>query len=147
MPLPDRKIMTENSFLEKKQRPDLPGLKKALGDSFEIWENFLNELKKDYKFINEEWKYYGTKYGWSLKIYLKKRNLFFFTAGKNCFIIAFVFGDRGVKAVENSGLSPDLINKLVTAPRYEDGRGIKITVQKTPDIVQVNNLVKIKIEN
>ena len=107
----------------------------------------VKPVKKDYKFISEEWKYYGTKYGWSQKIYLKKRNLFFFTACENCFIVAFVFGDRGVKAVENSNLPVNLINKLVTAPKYAEGRGIKIIVQNESDIAQVLCLIRIKIEN
>jgi len=139
--------MAENYFIEKKTKPDLTSVKNILCDSYNIWENLLNQLKKDYKFISEEWKYYGTKYGWSQKIYLKKRNLFFFTACEKCFIIAFNFGDRGVKAVENSNLPGNLINKLVNAPKYAEGRGIKIIVQNESDIGQVLCLIRIKIEN
>jgi hypothetical protein len=139
--------MNDNAFIEKKKKPDASMIEEALGESYALLKQFFDQLNQEYNFLNDEWKFYGSKYGWSQKVYLKKRNLFFFSAAKDYFTIAFVFGDRGVQAVEKSDLPPVLINELVNANKYAEGRGLKIPVKNISDVEIVLKLVKIKVEN
>jgi hypothetical protein len=139
--------MTDNVFLDKKKKPDNILIKQALGEAYPVWDYFLTQLNNDYKFLHEEWKFYGSKYGWGMKMLMKKRNLFFFSVCNNFFIITFVFGDRGVMAVEKSDLPSFLINELVNAAKYAEGRGLKILVRNKDDIHNIIKLVKIKVEN
>jgi hypothetical protein len=134
-------------FLDKAKQPDDELLKKVLGTSYKIWEEIKHGIIEEYSPVNEEWKFYGAKSGWTLKLLLKKRNLFFFAPYEKHFIIAFVFGDKAVAVVEKSELPASLIKELVSAKKYAEGRGLSLEIKKKTDVNNVLKLVKIKIEN
>jgi hypothetical protein len=101
----------------------------------------------EYGGLIEEWKYYGLKSGWILKSLNKKRNLFFLIPCQKYFRIAFVFGDRAVAAIENSGLPATMIEEIKTAKKYAEGRGLRLEVRKRGDVEHVKKLVAIKVMN
>ncbi len=73
--------------------PDKKMLAGVMGKSFIVWNEIKTKLKETCGQFNEEWKFYGSQIGWTHKLLLKKRNLFFFKPCENHFIITFVFGD------------------------------------------------------
>ena len=101
--------MQEHFFIDKSIKPDNQKLSKALGASYKYWEEIKKSLTDEYGELIEEWKYYGQKMGWTLKLLLKKRNLFFFAAYDKYFRIAFVFGDKAVAVIEKSDLPKNLM--------------------------------------
>jgi hypothetical protein len=139
--------MKTNVFLDKLEKPSEKKLSDALGTSYKYWEEFKKYLEEKYGEYDLEWKYYGQKIGWTLKVLRKKRNLFFFTPCDNLFRISFVFGDKAVSMVEQSNLPKTLIRELVNAKKYVEGRGIKIEIKSRKDIENIEKLVSIKIEN
>jgi hypothetical protein len=78
---------------------------------------------------------------------LKKRNLFFCIPGEGYFTIAFVFGDKAVRVVEESDLPVRMIRELQSARRYAEGRGLRIEVRKHSEIDHVVRLAAIKAGN
>jgi len=96
-------------FLDKLEKPDDMKLAKALGTSYKLWQQIQKKLKGQYPGLKPEWKYYGAKSGWTMKMMLKKRNLFFFGPCNKYFRIGFVFGEKVVKDFEDRNLSPVLI--------------------------------------
>src|SRR5271157_200354 len=108
-------------FLDKSCKPNEEMLSEVLGRSYKYWRQIQSVLNDQYGELTPEWKYYGAKSGWTLKMMLKKRNLFFFGPCDRYFRIAFVFGDKAVKAIEESDLSPVLIEKVKGAKRYPEG--------------------------
>ena len=96
--------MLNNIFIDKSVKPDNQKLSKALGTSYKCWEEIKNSLTNEYGELIKEWKYYGQKIGWTLKLLLKKRNLFFLAAYDKYFRIAFIFGDKAVSVIEQSDL-------------------------------------------
>ena len=119
----------------------------ALGSSYKYWEQVQSILNEKYGKIRSEWKYYGTKSGWTLKMMLKERNLFFFGPCDKFFRIAFVFGDKAVKAIENSDLPDALIQEVKNAKKYMEGRGLRIEVKKKKQIEDIIKLTAIKVNN
>ena len=136
--------MGTNAFLDKSVKPDDEKLSGALGDSDKLWNEIKKYLDSNYPGTLEEWKNYG-KYGWNLKILLKKRNLFFLIAYEQYFKISFVFGDKGVSAVEKSGLPECIITELRGARKYMEGRGISIEIKNKKDVGIVKKLIDIKV--
>lgn len=134
-------------FIDKSVTPSNTMLSEALGRSYKHWESIKQTLGIQYGELTEEWKYYGSSSGWTLKLLLKKRNLFFFAPCKKYFRIAFVFGDKAVKAAEGSDLPPGMIQELKNAKRYAEGRGLRIEVKKQSDIKNIITLVGIKVGN
>ena len=119
----------------------------ALGQSYKYWEEIKNTLENQYGPLTEEWKYYSASSGWTLKLLLKKRNLFFFAPCKKYFRLAFIFGDKAVSAVEKSDLPVKMVQELKSAKRYVEGRGLRLEVKKKTDIKNIITLVAIKINN
>jgi hypothetical protein len=134
-------------FIDKSVKPDNQMLAQVLGISFKLWEKIKSSLINDYGKLDEEWKYYGQKIGWTLKLLYKKRNLFFFTPYEKYFQIAFVFGDKAVAVVEQSDFPPTIIDEIKNARKYVEGRGLRIAVKKQSDIRIVLKLTEIKVMN
>lgn len=134
-------------LLDKSKQPDDEVLKAALGKTYKLWQEIKTSITNEIGAVTEEWKFYGAKSGWTMKLLLKKRNLFFLIPNEEFFITGFVFGDKAVAIVEKSNLPVHLITELVEAKKYAEGRGLRIEIRKKSDINNVINLVKIKINN
>ncbi len=137
--------MAGSIFDDKAHKPDAGNLAEALGEAAGFWHELRADLEQEYGELVEDWKFYGRKLGWTLKLLRKKRNLFFMTPQNGFFRIAFVFGDRAVAVVERSGLPESIKETLRTARKYAEGRGLQIEVLSSGDIETVRELVRIKV--
>ena len=133
-------------LLDKSKVPDDMQLAAVLGTRYKYWKELKSALEKNYGPFVEEWKYYGTSSGWTLKMLVKKRNLFFFAPYNKFFRIAFVFGDKAVSAIEKSDLPSAMVRELTEARRYVEGRGLRIDVTKRSSIAEIVKLVGFKIQ-
>jgi hypothetical protein len=134
-------------FQVKSSKPNARMLSGALGRSYEYWEEMKKALQAEHGKLTEEWKYYSASSGWTLKVLLKQRNLFFFTPCEGYFRIAFVFGDKAVGVVADSDLPARIVQELKSAKRYAEGRGLRIEVKKQAEIKTVITLAAIKVRN
>jgi len=139
--------MSSSVFIEKSKKPTKTKLAEVLGSSSSLWEDIKSFIKENFGEFVEEWKFYSKKSGWTLKLLRKKRNLFFFIPQEGHFKITFVFGDKAVSAVEKSDLPKGIINDLLKARKYMEGRGIQLDVTTKADVKHIKELLKIKIEN
>jgi len=134
-------------FVDRSVKPTDAMLSKALGKSYELWEEIKMVLEESYGPLTEEWKHYGANSGWTLKLLLKKRNLFFFFPCEKYFRVGFVFGDNAVREAEQSNLPAAMIKELKEAKRYAEGRGLRVEVRKKTDVKNVLALTAIKVRN
>ena len=134
-------------FIDKNIKPDNQMLADTLGVSYKLWDKIKISLSTNYGELNEDWKFYGQKIGWTLKLLYKKRNLFFLTPYENYFQIAFVFGDKAVEIIEKSDLTKNIIEEIKNARKYAEGRGLRVAVKKQNDVKYVLKLTEIKIGN
>jgi hypothetical protein len=139
--------MSASVFDDKTTKPDEMALLKAIGKRAVHWKKIKGNLEKDYGELIEDWKYYGQKTGWLLKVLRKKRNLFFFIPLKGIFRIAFVFGEKAVCAVESSDLPETIKQELKNTRKYAEGRGLRIDVKSAKDVENIRKLVEIKVKN
>ena len=139
--------MSASVFNDKSVKPDNKTLLNVLGKTAKLWQKIKSNLENEYGELIEDWKYYGQKTGWLLKVLRKKRNLFFFIPLKGCFRIAFVFGEKAVSAVESSDLPEAIKLELKNARKYAEGRGIRIEVKSAKNIKNIQKLVEIKVKN
>jgi hypothetical protein len=136
-----------NEFLDKLSQPDDLALARALGRAFGLWTEIRDHVRKEHGPVVEEWKHYGAKYGWTLKTLRNKRNLFFFTAYRGFFRLGFVFGDRALAAIEQSGLPEAMVEELRKAKKYAEGRGLRVEVRTGRDVEHAKKLIAIKAMN
>lgn len=139
--------MRENIFNDKSVKPDDKSVLKALGPAGKYWQDIRGHAEEVCGPLTVDWKYYSPKYGWTMKLLSKKRNLFFFVAMEGSFWVAFVFGDKAVAAIEKSGLPKKIIDEIRNATKYVEGRGLRLEIKDAKSSEIVKRLIKIKVEN
>ena len=139
--------MEDNAFNDKSVVPDGRTLLKTLGDMGEIWLELRRYVQSNYGPAIEEWKYYGPKTGWTMKLLSPSKNLFFFTALKGGFRLSFAFGDRAVEAILRSDLPKNIIDEVTNAKKYPEGKGLRVEVKDRRVAAAVRELIRIKAEN
>ncbi len=139
--------MEDNAFNDKSVVPDGRTLLKTLGDMGEIWLELRRYVQSNYGPAIEEWKYYGPKSGWTMKLLSPRKNLFFFTALRGGFRLSFVFGDRAVEAILRSDLPKQIIDEVASAKKYPEGKGLRVEVKDRRAAAAIRELIRIKAEN
>jgi hypothetical protein len=139
--------MSSSDFNNKQVMPDEAALAAELGETKEVLDQICRFIEEETGQLTREWKHYGQKSGWTLKLLSKKRNLLFVGPESGYFIIAFVFGDRAVEAVMKSQLPETIKNELFNARKYAEGRGIRFEIRDESLLENVKELIRIKVEN
>ena len=134
-------------FNNKSDKPNILILAQVLKSTYKIWEEIKNSLTKEYGSLLEEWKYYGPKTGWLLKMFYKKRNMFFLIPSEKYFSLAFLFGDNAVSEIEQSDLPEKIKEEIRNTKKYAEGKGIRVEVRKRSDVKNIIKLVRIKVNN
>ena len=139
--------MYQSAFTEREHEPDSELLVNVLGASHPLWQEIKEHLNQTFGEIVEEWKFYGLKSGWVLKMLKKKRNLFFFIPMQSFFVISFVFGDKAVNQILETDFPDEIKSAIRNARKYVEGRGLPIEVRSEDEVEQVKTLVEIKVNN
>jgi hypothetical protein len=139
--------MALSIFDEKSRQPNDGDLAKALGKTKGFWDDLKDHVAKEYEPVTEEWKYYGQKYGWSLRLVRKKRTILYLIPCKGYYLAAFVLGDRAVQAARKSKLPESIIKIINEAKRYAEGTGFRVPVKKRQDLESMKKLAAIKMTN
>jgi Protein of unknown function (DUF3788) len=137
-----------NAFLGKTERPSDAELAAALGDTAALWSDFVNWMASAEGVAAQEWKgIYVNKYGWSMRLKLKSRNIVYLGPGLGCFMVSFVFSDKALKVAKAARLPKGVALALETAPHYPEGTGLRLIVQKSGDLPAIRKLAAIKVAN
>jgi hypothetical protein len=136
-----------NAFAGQPAPPTQRAVESALGDSYTLWKQLVSELKQELKLDGEDWHSSGVKYGWSLRLQLKKRNIVYLGPRIGSFMTAFVLGDKAIAAVRKSTLPADLLQTIAKTKRYGEGTPVWIEVKRPEDLDTVKIVAKIKVEN
>jgi hypothetical protein len=96
----------------------------------------------------QEWKgICVSKYGWSLRLKQKSRNIVYLGPGERCFMVSFVLSDKALKAAKELHLPKAVADALDAAPRYPEGNGLRYLVHQAADLPAVRKIAAIKIAN
>jgi len=135
-----------NAFIGKATTPTSEEVSAALGESNEVWTTLIDWFA-ELGVVEREWNSYSLKYGWSLRLKLKKRTIVHLSPCNGCFRAAFILGDKAVAAARNSDLSKNVLKLLDAATRYAEGTGIRLVVRQKKDLAAVRKLAMIKLAN
>lgn len=139
---------TPNAFIGKPEEPSNAELVAALGQSATLWSELIHEVTADTPSLTQEWKgVCANKYGWSLRLKQKSRNIVYLSPCRNRFRVAFVLSDKAVKAAGQAHLPKPVAQALATAPHYPEGTGLRLTVSRSSDLAAIRKLAQIKLAN
>ena len=127
--------------------PDDDQLKDVLGKTLQLWSAINKYFEDKQRDVQEEWKFYSKKSGWSAKLIHKKRTILYLIPRKSYFMAAFVFGDKAVAAAEQSTIPESILDIIRSARKYVEGRGFRFDVRGQEDVENVKKLIEIKMAN
>jgi hypothetical protein len=136
-----------NAFLGKTTEPSEKEVAFALGPAASVWNELLEWFKEEEKLSDREWNSFSPKYGWSLRIKRKKRNIVHLVPCNGCFRVMFIFGEKAVAAARASKLSKTVLKALDEAPHYPEGTGLRLLVSKSRDLPPIRTLTQVKLAN
>jgi len=136
-----------SAFINKEITPTPSDIKEALGNTYDIWQEFAAFTKRIYPGSSEKWHYTNEKNGWSFRISDKKRVLLYLLPRDGYFKVALVYGQKATDTILNSDIAPSIISEITNAKVYAEGRGIRIDVKDPALIPDIKELIRIKIAN
>jgi hypothetical protein len=126
----------------------LPGddaLRHVLGGVHTTWGELLGSLAKQIGPMSEIWKLTGGA-GWGLRVVQRDRVILYMTPQPRQFVVSFALGERAVAAARKAELSTGVLEAIEAAPRFAEGRGVRITVRDNRDVEPLTRLARIKSE-
>lgn len=137
--------MALSAFDDRACPPEDRALEHVLGRTSSLWARLKNDLQEAYGPLIEEWNFSGKAYGWSFRLKQKKRTIVYMTPCRAHFLASFALGEQACRAAHSAGLSPSVLALIDGAPKYAEGRGVRISVRSARDLVSVESLAAIKV--
>ena len=136
-----------NAFIDHATQPTSAELATALGPTAAIWNKLLKSFADECGLSVQEWNSYSLKAGWSMRLKLKKRNILYMSPYQDYFRVAFILGDKAVKAAHQIKLPQRIAKVIDGAPRYPEGTGVRLIVKRMSDLPAICKLAAIKLAN
>lgn len=134
-----------NAFIGRADQPAPHEVAAALGAAAPLWNGLVSWLAMEKGVAEQEWKSVSRKYGWALRLKLKKRTILYLGPCDGCFRVSFVLGDRAVAAARLSDLPAAVTKALDEAPKYAEGTGVRLLVRRQKDLAGIRKLAEIKL--
>ena len=139
--------MDEAVFLDKSHMPEDADLSKVLGRAKRHWDSLKEHALNVEPGASPKWTYESKKSGWTFAVRGKRRNLLYLKPFQRRFTAGFALGDGAVQAAEQSSLPATVIQLIRQAPKYPEGRAVRIEVATAADVRIAKKLLAIKLEN
>ena len=134
------------SAFDDKSRPPAPDeLAEVLGQALRPWDDLIAHVEETYPPITQLWNFVGAKYGWSLRLKCKDRVVLYMTPQAGVFQLGLVLGEKAAQAAHDANLPDSVLSLIDAAPRYAEGRGIRLPVATGDDLSAVRTLAALKM--
>ena len=136
--------MALSAFDEKTRHPTTNQLRTVLGRAYRPWIQLLALIGERIDPAAAVWRF-GT--GWSLRVLHKDRVIVYLIPQQNQFLASFALGEKAVAAAHAAKLSAAVLRVIDNAPRYAEGRGVRIPVRGSRQLTTLARLAQIKRKN
>jgi hypothetical protein len=137
--------MVLSAFEDESRPPGTAELDAVLGPVAGLWEHLVAHVEAEYPPITPLWNFGGAKYGWSLRLKRRDRILLYMTPQHGSFLLGVVLGESAAKVAHGSGLPERVLTLIDEAPRYSEGRGIRMVVSADADLAVARTLASLKM--
>ena len=131
------------------ENKDLPlgprDLARVLGPAARHWGALISHVTAEYPALAQHWHFAGSKFGWSLRLKQKKRIVLYLIPQQGSFLASVVLGEKAVKAAHTTHAHGDLLAIIEAAPRYAEGRGIRVAVSTAKHVKTIQELLAFKM--
>jgi hypothetical protein len=132
-----------DAFRDPSKPPDARQLAALLGPADRLWRLFTGELRAAWAPLADEWSF-SKALGWTLRLKQPKRVLVYVTPERSRFLASVVLGEKACKTIADAGVPAAILALIEAAPKYAEGRGVRIPVRTKADVDAVLKIVAIK---
>jgi len=137
-----------NAFIGKANAPTHAEVAEVLGAKAKLWDELVEWVREKEGVPEQEWKgVVVKKYGWSLRLKRKGRNIIYLSPGTECFMASFVLSDKALDEAKHAHLPRAVQDALAAAPHYPEGNGLRLLVQRQGDLAAIRKIAAIKLAN
>jgi hypothetical protein len=140
-------MIEPGAFVDKAKKPTAGTVAARLGRTNDLWLKMKDVISAQHAPVIEEWVFGGKNYGWSLRLKHRKRAVLYLTPCEGYFRAGLALGDRAARAAAEAGLPASALALIENAPRFAEGRAIRIEVRRAADVRLVAGLAAIKMAN
>jgi hypothetical protein len=138
--------MALSAFDDKTRSPTIDDLRLVLGRAYAPWVKLLALVAERIDPVAEVWKFTSASTGWGLRVLQKERVILYMTPQSNQFLVSLALGEKAVAAVRAAKLSAGVLKAIEDAPRYAEGRGVRIAVRRRAQLATIARLAQIKCQ-
>ena len=139
--------MAFSFFDDKEHQPKDCDLVEALAETQRYWDDLKSILVENFQPLSADWGFSGKKWGWSLRIKQKARTILYMTPRGGNFVVGFALGRKAVDAAHATDLPRSVLELIDAAPKYAEGRGVRLEVRTEDDLRSVVRLADVKMAN
>lgn len=137
--------MASSAFDEKSSPPDAERLAAVLGESSPYWDAIVRSVEERCAGVAKEWKFYGSKLGWQLKLTHKKRAVVYLVPREGRFLAAMALRPDAMEELRDHDLPPALVREIEEAKTLPEGKAARVEVGTERDAEVVRRLLAIKL--
>ena len=105
----------------------------TLGVTGPLWRRCIRHLRAAHGPLVDNWNS-SKAFGWTLRLKQPTRALVHLTPRQSHFLASFALGEKACAAARDAGLPAAILAVIDTAPRYAEGRGVRIPVRTKADL-------------
>jgi hypothetical protein len=132
-------------FEDEARPPDARELADKLGHASGLWDELVRHMTETYPPVTQAWNHGGGKVGWSLRLKRKDRVLLYMTPQTGKFLLGVVLGESAAERAHDEHAADAVLGVIDGAPRYGEGRGIRIPVCTDDDLAVALALAALKL--
>lgn len=136
--------MTLSAFSEKAHPPTDDALRLVLGKAYGPWLELLALVADRIGPVTQVWGFTSASTGWGLRVRHKERVILYMTPQPNQFLVSFALGERAVAAARAARLSASVRKAIEDAPRYAEGRGVRLEIRRSRQLASLVTIAQIK---
>jgi hypothetical protein len=138
--------MALSAFDDRDHKPTDAQLARTLGPAHAQWQRARELVAERVPELRETWGFTSASTGWGLRLARGKRVLLYLTPGDGSFLASTALGEKAVAAARERRYPKAFLALLDEAPRFAEGRGVRLTVRLARDLASVERLVALKLE-
>ena len=137
--------MSLSIFEDKTHQPTAFDLEIKLGQAYSFWKDIVEQMQGNFQNVVEEWAYSGAKYGWSMRLCIKKRRIIYLTPCEYSMKVGMVLGQKAYDQIAELDINPALKELVLSAPKYGEGYGFSFDLEKEEWLEDVKKLIAVKV--
>ena len=139
--------MPLSALADKSRAPTDADLRRALGKAHAPWGRLIADVDARIGPVTGVWGFTSATTGWGLRLRRKDRVILYMTPRDGGFLVSFALGEKAVADAMRRKLPAALVEAVEAAPRYAEGRGVRIEVTRLSQIPGLVALAEAKAAN